>query len=142
MPLLSHSVPAQRLNLSTHTHPPSHDHTLTFTIPAPQVPRTLYINSSLPPSDPLASALGRKVARTLPGGAPAQHVYELVLPEQQYLAGASDLAVQLAAGHVQGVYEERLPLALHAALQLGWVIAWLGLVTVLLFVECMSACVG
>ncbi len=84
------------------------------------MPRTLYINSSLHPSDPQAAALGRKVSRTLPGGVPAQHVYEMVVSEQEYLAGSSALAQQLVAEHVQGVYEERLPLALHAALQLGW----------------------
>ncbi len=39
-----------------------------------QVPRTLYINSSLPPTDPRAAELGRPISRTLPSGQKPQHL--------------------------------------------------------------------
>jgi hypothetical protein len=41
------------------------------------------------------------------------------MAEADYHVSCPELAVQLAADHVQGVFEERLPLGLHAALQLG-----------------------
>ncbi len=42
-----------------------------------RVPRTFYVNSSLPPEDPLAVALGRRVIRTLPYGQEPFNVYQV-----------------------------------------------------------------
>lgn len=46
----------------------------------------------------------------------------MVLPESEYREGAPELSAALSAEHVQGVYEERMPLAMHAALTLGCVV--------------------
>lgn len=42
-----------------------------------RVARTFYVNSSLPPEDPVAVALGRKVVRTLPYGQEPFNVYQV-----------------------------------------------------------------
>ena len=42
-----------------------------------RVARTFYVNSSLPPEDPLAAALGRRVVRTLPYGQEPHNVYQV-----------------------------------------------------------------
>lgn len=44
------------------------------------------------------------------------------MSEADYRAQAPALAAQLSGPHVRGVYEERMPLALEAALQLGCVV--------------------
>ena len=46
-----------------------------------RVARTFYVNSSLPPEDPVAVALGRRVVRTLPYGQEPFNVYQ-VRPEE------------------------------------------------------------
>lgn len=43
----------------------------------------------------------------------------MVLPEAEYREGAPELSAALSAEHVRGVYEERMPLDMHAALTLG-----------------------
>lgn len=42
-----------------------------------RVARTFYVNSSLPPEDPIAVALGRRVVRTLPYGQEPFNVYQV-----------------------------------------------------------------
>ncbi|DBA81285.1 TPA: hypothetical protein ACH3X2_006902 [Trebouxia sp. C0005] len=88
-----------------------------------RVPRTLYVNSSLAPENPIAVALGRRVIRTLPYGQEPFNVYQVVMPDAEYREQANELAIALSEPHVKGVFEERLPLDLHAALQLGCVTA-------------------
>ncbi len=73
--------------------------------PPGPAPTALHCLPTCPPAHLLARPPGRS--------------YALTLPELEYQSSSSVLAVQLAADHVAGVYEERLPLALHAALQLG-----------------------
>ena len=41
-----------------------------------KVPRKFYVNSTLPPDDPTAAALGPRVSRTLPYGAEAHIIYQ------------------------------------------------------------------
>lgn len=41
-----------------------------------KVPRMFYVNSTLPPDDPTAAALGPRVSRTLPYGAEAHNIYQ------------------------------------------------------------------
>ena len=48
---------------------------------------------------------------------------QVVMPDAEYLEQASELAIALSEPHVKGVFEERLPLELHAALHLGCVTA-------------------
>ena len=42
-----------------------------------RVARTFYVNSSLPPEDPIAVALGRRVVRTLPYGQEPFNIYQV-----------------------------------------------------------------
>ena len=42
-----------------------------------RVPRTFYVNSSLPAEDAVAQALGRRVIRTLPYGQEPLNVYQV-----------------------------------------------------------------
>ncbi len=51
------------------------------------------------------------------------HLVQVVLPDIEYRQQANELAIALSEPHVKGVFEERLPLDLHAALQLGCVTA-------------------
>lgn len=48
---------------------------------------------------------------------------QVVMPDAEYREQASELAIALSEPHVKGVFEERLPLELHAALHLGCVTA-------------------
>lgn len=48
---------------------------------------------------------------------------QVVMPDAEYRAQANELAIALSEPHVKGVFEERLPLDLHAAIQLGCVTA-------------------
>lgn len=45
------------------------------------------------------------------------------MPDAEYREQANELAIALSESHVKGVFEERLPLEVHAALQLGCVTA-------------------
>ena len=42
-----------------------------------RVARTFYVNSTLPPEDPVAVALGRRVVRTLPYGQEPFNIYQV-----------------------------------------------------------------
>ena len=48
---------------------------------------------------------------------------QVVMPDTEYREQANELAIALSEPHVKGVFEERLPLDLHAALHLGCVTA-------------------
>lgn len=48
---------------------------------------------------------------------------QVVMPDAEYRDQANELAIALSEPHVKGVFEERLPLDLHAALHLGCVTA-------------------
>ena len=48
---------------------------------------------------------------------------QVVMPDAEYTEQANELAIALSEPHVKGVFEERLPLDLHAAIQLGCVTA-------------------
>ena len=45
------------------------------------------------------------------------------MPDAEYREQASELTIALSEPHVKGVFEDRLPLELHAALHLGCVTA-------------------
>lgn len=92
-----------------------------YAIPV-RIPRCFYVNSKLPPDNPATQALGRRVKKTLPYGATARHLYQVVMEEGDYRAHASRLASQLLMAEVEGVYEHGIPLDLQAALQLGCVV--------------------
>eukprot|EP00798_Chlamydomonas_sp_ICE-L_P017970 gene17970-24375_t len=93
------------------------------------VPRTLYVDSELPPDHPDAAGLGTRVVMpepeyldsnsTLSARFSAPH---MVMPEPEYLDSTSTLSARFSAPHVKAVYEERMPLQLSAALQLGCVV--------------------
>ncbi|KAK9824549.1 hypothetical protein WJX72_011249 [[Myrmecia] bisecta] len=86
-----------------------------------RVPRTFFVDSVLPPTDPEVAEMGTRVVRVLPHGAQAHNVYQVVVEDASYREQINAWSSKLAERHVKGVYEERLPLALHAALQLGCV---------------------
>ena len=48
---------------------------------------------------------------------------QVVMPDADYRQQANELAIALSEPHVKGVFEERLPLDMHAALHLGCVTA-------------------
>ncbi len=50
---------------------------------------------------------------------------QVVMDEADFQQKASQVALSLTAGHVRGVWEERLPLSLHTTLTLGCVTALL-----------------
>lgn len=50
---------------------------------------------------------------------------QVVMDEAEYQEASAELSLTLAASHVKGVWEERLPLALHTALVVGCVTALL-----------------
>jgi len=51
--------------------------------------------------------------------------WQVVMDERDYQDSAAEISLTLAASHVKGVWEERLPLALHTALVVGCVTALL-----------------
>lgn len=51
------------------------------------------------------------------------HMLQVLMPDAEYREQANELAIALSEPHVKGVFEERLPLELHAALHLGCVTA-------------------
>eukprot|EP00955_Chlamydomonas_euryale_P039437 351386-Chlamydomonas_euryale.AAC.1 len=113
------------LRLGSHLHGCAADTRWPFTL-LPQsvhlrVPRTLYIDSELPigqlsllGSNPLPGA-----SRIPPGGRGpvAMHVAEM--SEAAFHADFDRLSAALSAEHVAAVYEDGLPLHMHAALVLG-----------------------
>jgi len=109
------------------------------------VPRTLYVDSEIvlenAPADSarfsqatpgnglmmlVASIPGAVLQpapnKILPGGRKPVHLYEMSMPESEYVAAVSDLSTALSAPHIRSVYEERMPLALSASLALGCVV--------------------
>ena len=56
-----------------------------------KVPRAFYVNSTLPPDDSTAAALGPRVSRTLPYGAEAHNIYQA----RAFVAGCRLCAEQI-----------------------------------------------
>lgn len=50
-----------------------------------RVPRSFYINSSLPPTDPLTEPVRPAVTRTLPHGHQPEHVYKVCTADGNHL---------------------------------------------------------
>ena len=48
-------------------------------------------------------------------------IMQVVMDEEEAQLGSADIALTLAASHVHGVWEERMPLGLEAALSIGCV---------------------
>ncbi|EFN52544.1 hypothetical protein CHLNCDRAFT_26745 [Chlorella variabilis] len=86
-----------------------------------RIPRTVYVDVAAAPGTPEAEGLGVAVRRTLPGGRQPAHTYQLSVEEEAYRSRLPELQARLAAAGVRGVYEDRLPPELNAALQLGCV---------------------
>ncbi|GAX75625.1 hypothetical protein CEUSTIGMA_g3069.t1 [Chlamydomonas eustigma] len=95
------------------------------------VPRTLYIDSEAAVQQQALFAGGgagtlladcRTVNRVLPDGLKPKAVLQVTMPEPEYRCNVSRLSAQLSAEHIHAVYEDALPLGLHAALQLGCVV--------------------
>ncbi|KAG1663133.1 hypothetical protein FOA52_000655 [Chlamydomonas sp. UWO 241] len=88
------------------------------------VPRTLYIDSEVPAGQLslLGSAPLPMVAKVPPGGRRPEQLHEAVLPETEYMSQFARLSAALSAEHVRAVYEDAMPLEMHAALQLGCVV--------------------
>lgn len=93
-----------------------------------RVPRTVFVSLAAPDLTADAGmAMGRqRVAKALPHGAQAAHLYSVTLPaltaeDGGAARGAGMLAAAFAdaPGDVLGVYESQLPAALQAVLQLG-----------------------
>ncbi|KAK9830879.1 hypothetical protein WJX81_001263 [Elliptochloris bilobata] len=88
-----------------------------------RVPRVFYVNSALPPDAPESPAGqplgGVRVRRTLPFGREPLHLYQVTMEDAEFRRRAPEVALALAAPHVRDVFEERLPLAVDAALAMG-----------------------
>lgn len=48
---------------------------------------------------------------------------QVVMDDAEFQQKTSEVAISLTAGHVRGVWEERLPLSLHTTLSVGCVTA-------------------
>jgi DNA polymerase epsilon subunit 1 len=83
-----------------------------------QVPRVFYLNTRAPNTEEYP---GARVNRVLPHGRQSFNLIEVVIDEKQFKDAGRMLAAHLADPEVEGVYETKLPLALHALLQLGCV---------------------
>lgn len=90
------------------------------------VPRSFFVDSELPPDHPSAprfpNAEVKLAQRTLPAGRKPAYLYQVTMSEADYHANHAHMAAQLAASQIRGCYEDRLPLSLQAALQLGCVV--------------------
>ncbi|CAG9465602.1 unnamed protein product [Pedinophyceae sp. YPF-701] len=90
--------------------------------------RTFYVDSSLQQED-IAIHESELMKRAkpanvrLPWGRTPHNVWRVDLPEFEFRQGASTLALELAAPHVHGVYESRMPLQFRAAMDLGCIAA-------------------
>ncbi|CAL8464190.1 g3725 [Coccomyxa elongata] len=91
-----------------------------------RVPRTFYVNSTCAPTDadsPAQTLGGLKVQRTLPFGRETFHLYQVTIAEDEFRRREADVTYALSQPHVRDVWEERMPLALDAALAVGCVAA-------------------
>lgn len=83
-----------------------------------KVPRVFYLNTQATNTEEYP---GVRVTRTLPHGRPVFNLIEVVVDEEQFKLAGRKLAAHLADPEVEGVYETKMPLSLHALLQLGCV---------------------
>ncbi|PRW20477.1 DNA polymerase epsilon catalytic subunit A [Chlorella sorokiniana] len=86
-----------------------------------RIPRAFYVDAAAAPGTPEADGFGQQVKRTLPGSLQPLHTYHVVMEEGEYRSQLPELQARLAAAGARGVWEERLPPELNAALQLGCV---------------------
>ncbi|GAB4815178.1 hypothetical protein N2152v2_002224 [Parachlorella kessleri] len=90
------------------------------TIPL-HIPRTFYVNSTLPPDSPQASALAPAIKRTLPGGRAPHYVYQVSVEEADYRQDLEGVLTRLLRAGMTGAFEERIAPELNAAWQVGCV---------------------
>ncbi|CAM6102738.1 unnamed protein product [Calypogeia fissa] len=83
-----------------------------------KIPRVFYLNTRSANKDEYPGVL---VSRLLPHQKPSFNLLEVVVDEAQFKDARRILASHLADPEVEGVYETKLPLVLHAVLQLGCV---------------------
>jgi len=83
------------------------------------VPRQIYLNTRSP--NETGELLGRRVERQLPRSRPANHLYQITLPEREYLESGHRLAAMLNESEVEGVYESKTPLIMKLIMELGCV---------------------
>lgn len=67
------------------------------------VPRTFYVNSTLPPSDPQAAALGELVKRTLPFGQEPFYIYKVHSTPLSSAPGTFQSPMLASAMHIQAL---------------------------------------
>ncbi|KAL4450230.1 hypothetical protein ABPG77_010899 [Micractinium sp. CCAP 211/92] len=86
-----------------------------------RIPRAFYVDAAAAPGSSAAEGLGPTVRRTLPGGRQPMHLYQMAVEEGAFRRQLPELQARLAAAGLRGVYEDRLPPELNAALQVGCV---------------------
>eukprot|EP00897_Mesotaenium_endlicherianum_P006205 jgi/Mesen1/5612/ME000282S04761 len=82
------------------------------------VERVFYLNTRAPVTD---DTVGERVTRLLPHGRPCLTLLQLTVGEEQFRDSAKELAAHLADPDLEGMYETKVPLALHAVLDVGCV---------------------
>lgn len=90
-----------------------------------RIPRTFFANLLAPPSHPLVADMGLLTRRTLPHGAAAATLVQIVMDEPSFQAERSALNERLLALRALRVYEDTLPPTYNACLQVrgrqqGW----------------------
>ncbi|KAK8845494.1 DNA polymerase epsilon catalytic subunit A [Kwoniella newhampshirensis] len=86
-----------------------------------RVPREFYLNFKAPPKDGTFSDRyeATSVARTLPRGQTAQHLFRLLVDEGLFVEGESHFSSLINNPNVDGAYELQVPLMIRALLNFG-----------------------
>ncbi|XP_032807748.1 DNA polymerase epsilon catalytic subunit A [Petromyzon marinus] len=83
------------------------------------IPRIFYVNQRV--AKPDEGPNYRKVNRVLPRSNPVLNLYEYTVAEELYQQHLNQINADLAAPHIEGVYETQVPLMFRALVQLGCV---------------------
>ena len=86
-----------------------------------RIPREFYLNfKSLPPTGTFSARYeAASVARVLPRGQAARHLYRVTVDEALFVAGESHFSSLINNPRVDGAYELQVPLMVRALLSLG-----------------------
>ncbi|CAM9478652.1 unnamed protein product [Pylaiella littoralis] len=82
------------------------------------IPRVFYVNC-LEDKGPAGSAMGRRVARTLPNGRASPFLHEVAMDEAKFQRNEKQVEDFLHHAGIEGVYELGTPLVYRAILHLG-----------------------
>lgn len=86
-----------------------------------RIPRTFFVDATLPPEHQTVAGLGQLVRRTLPSGAAPHYTYQVTMSEKVYRDDLAVLEAKLSQPGVLGVYEAQVPPEWSAALSTGCV---------------------